>query len=120
MLVRLSLGARTVSSILALLMTLRLLSSSRAGGLADPEAFTQAIQRRLRPRLVDIVGDVDWTPHTLRHTLATRLLSRNVTPLTVSGLVGHESTAFTFARYSHSVDSDPPLLMSHVTAVLGA
>lgn len=97
-----------------------LLFSSRTGGLADPETFTQAIRRQLRPRLVDIVGDIDWTPHTLRHTFATRLLSQNVAPQTVSGLLGHESTAFTLARYSHWVDSDPPLLTSQVTAALGA
>lgn len=96
------------------------LFSGRAGGLADPETFTQAIRRQLRPRLTDIVGDIDWTPHTLRHTFATRLLSQNVAPQTVSGLLGHESTAFTLARYSHWVDSDPPLLTSQVTAALGA
>ncbi len=59
-------------------------------------------------------------PHRLRHTFATRLLSRNVAPQTVSGLLGHESTAFTLARYSHWVDSDPPLLTSQVTAAFGA
>ena len=96
------------------------LFSSRSGGLADPETFTQAIRRQVRPRLVDIVGDVDWTPHTLRHTFAARLLSRNVAPQTVSGLLGHESTAFTLACYSHWVDSDPPLLTSQVTEALGA
>jgi integrase len=97
-----------------------LLFSSRNGGLPDPETFTQGIRRHLRPRLVDVVGEILWTPHTLRHTFATRLLSENVAPQTVSGLLGHESTAFTLARYSHWVDSDPPLLTSQVTAALGA
>jgi integrase len=96
------------------------LFSGRSGGLADPETFTQAIRRQFRPRLVDVVGDVDWTPHTLRHTFATRLLSQNVAPQTVSGLLGHESTAFTLACYSHWVDSDPPLLTSQITEALGA
>ncbi len=89
-------------------------------GLADPETFTQAIRRELRPQLVDIVGEIDWTPHALRHTFATRLLSQNVAPQTVSGLLGHDSTAFAFARYSHWVDSDLPLLTSQVTSALGA
>lgn len=71
-----------------------LLFSSRTGGLADPETFTQAI----RHQLSDIVGDIDWTPHTLRHLFATRLLSQNVAPQTVSGLLGHVLTAFTLAR----------------------
>jgi integrase len=53
-----------------------LLFSSRTSGLADPESFTQAVRRPLKPRLVDIVGDIDWTPHTLRHTFATRLCRR--------------------------------------------
>ena len=97
-----------------------LLFSSRNAGLADPETFTQAIRRQLCPRLVDTVGDVNWTPHTLRHTFATRLLSENVSPQTVSGLLGHESTAFTLVRYSHWVDSDPPLLTRQVTEALGA
>lgn len=97
-----------------------LLFSSRTGGLADPETFTQAVRRQLRAQLVDVVGVLDWTPHTLRHTFAMRLLSQNVAPQTVSGLLGHESTAFTLARYSHWVDSDPPLLTTQVTAALGA
>jgi len=97
-----------------------LLFSNRTGGLPDPETFTQAVRRQLRPQLVDVVGDLCWTPHTLRHTFATRLLSQNVAPQTVSGLLGHESTAFTLARYSHWVDSDPPLLTSQVTEALGA
>lgn len=35
-------------------------------------------------------------------------------------LLGHESTAFTLARYSHWVDSDPPLLTRQVMDALGA
>jgi integrase len=97
-----------------------LLFTGRTGGLADPETFTQAIRRQLRPALADLLGDINWTPHTLRHTFATRLLAQNVPPQTVSGLLGHESTAFTLARYSHWVDSDPPLLTSQVTSALGA
>jgi integrase len=97
-----------------------LLFCGRTGGLADPETFTQAIRRQLRPQLVDMLGDIGWSPHTLRHTFATRLLSQNVAPQTVSGLLGHESTAFTLARYSHWIDSDPPLLTDQVTTALGA
>ncbi len=97
-----------------------LLFVGRDGGLANPDTFTQAVTRYLRPQLADMLGEIPWTPHTLRHTFATRLLSENVAPQTVSGLLGHESTAFTLARYSHWVDSDPPLLTSQVTAALGA
>jgi integrase len=104
----------------AVLLISGLLFTGRNGGLPDPETFTQAIRRQLRPQLADMLGDIGWTPHTLRHTFATRLLSQNVAPQTVSGLLGHESTAFTLARYSHWVDSDPPLLTSQVTAALGA
>jgi integrase len=97
-----------------------LLFSGRNGGLANPDTFTQAVARYLRPQLADMLGELPWTPHTLRHTFATRLLSQNVAPQTVSGLLGHESTAFTLARYSHWVDSDPPLLTSQVTSALRA
>lgn len=97
-----------------------LLFVGRDGGLANPDTFTQAITRYLRPQLAEMLGEIPWTPHTLRHTFATRLLSENVAPQTVSGLLGHESTAFTLSRYSHWVDSDPPLLTSQVTAALGA
>lgn len=97
-----------------------LLFVGRDGGLANPESFTQAVTRYLRPQLAEMLGEIPWTPHTLRHTFATRLLAENVAPQTVSGLLGHESTAFTLARYSHWVDSDPPLLTSQVTAALGA
>ena len=97
-----------------------LLFLGRYGGLANPDTFTQAVARYLRPQLADMLGEIPWTPHTLRHTFATRLLSENVAPQTVSGLLGHESTAFTLSRYSHWVDSDPPLLTGQVTAALGA
>lgn len=97
-----------------------LLFVGRDGGLANPDTFTQAVTRYLRPQLSETLGEIQWTPHTLRHTFATRLLSENVAPQTVSGLLGHESTAFTLSRYSHWVDSDPPLLTSQVTAALGA
>ena len=97
-----------------------LLFCGRSGGLADPETFTQATRRQLRTQLIDLLGDINWSPHTLRHTFATRLLSQNIPPQTVSGLLGHESTAFTLACYSHWVDSDPPLLTSQVAAALGA
>jgi len=97
-----------------------LLFLGRDRGLANPDTFTQAVARYLRPQLADMLGEIPWTPHTLRHTFATRLLSENVAPQTVSGLLGHESTAFTLSRYSHWVDSDPPLLTSQVTAALGA
>ena len=96
------------------------LFSNRSGGMVDPEVFTQAVRRQLRPKLAEILGDIEWTPHTLRHTFATRLLSQSVPPQTVSGLLGHESTAFTLSRYSHWVDSDPPLLTTQVTSALGA
>ena len=93
-----------------------LLFSGRNGGLANPDTFTQAVARYLRSQLADMFGEIPWTPHTLRHTFATRLLSQNVAPQTVSGLLGHESTTFTLPRYSHWVDSDPPLLTSQVTS----
>ncbi len=39
--------------------------------------------------------------HDLRHTCATLLLSRNVNPKIVSGMLGHASIAITLDTYSH-------------------
>jgi integrase len=42
-----------------------------------------------------------FTFHSLRHTCATLLLSRNVNPKIVSEMLGHSSIAITLDTYSH-------------------
>jgi len=54
-------------------------------------------QRRLKePR---------WHPHTLRHSVATIMLRRGVSPATVQRFLRHASYAMT-QRYVHLVESD--------------
>ncbi|MBA3951692.1 MAG: tyrosine-type recombinase/integrase [Rubrobacter sp.] len=45
------------------------------------------------------------TPHDLRHTCATLLLSQNVHPKYVQELLGHAKIAMTLDRYSHWIPS---------------
>jgi integrase len=47
----------------------------------------------------------DCTPHQLRHTCATLLLSRGVHPKFVQELLGHATIALTLDRYSHWIPS---------------
>lgn len=49
----------------------------------------------------DRIGLTDVTPHTLRHTVATRLISRGVPLLPVSRLLGHKSVLTTERTYMH-------------------
>ena len=45
------------------------------------------------------------TPHDLRHTCAILLLSQNVHPKDVQGLLGHAKIAMTLDGYSHWMPS---------------
>ena len=59
----------------------------------------------LRPILKRAGLPEDCTPHQLRHTCATLLLSRGVHPKFVQELLGHSSIAQTLDRYSHWIPS---------------
>lgn len=59
----------------------------------------------LKPLLKRADLPVDTTPHQLRHTCATLLLSRGVHPKFVQELLGHATIALTLDRYSHWIPS---------------
>lgn len=59
------------------------------------------------------------TPHDLRHTCATLLLSRGVHPKFVQELLGHSSVAMTIDRYSHWIPSMGDQTARAMEAALG-
>ena len=52
------------------------------------------------------------TPHSLRHTFATLLISEGVNPKTVSELLGHSSVAFTLDIYTGVYETEKPAQLS--------
>ncbi len=62
-------------------------------------------RQNLKPLLRSCGLPEDCTPHQLRHTCATLLLSRGVHPKFVQELLGHSSIALTLDRYSHWIPS---------------
>ena len=57
-------------------------------------------------RICEYVGVPNYGLHSLRHTFASRLISRGVPPKVVSQLLGHSSVVFTLNRYVHTYDDD--------------
>lgn len=57
----------------------------------NPDSFTQ--------------GFSDFSPHALRHTIASLLLADNTDLKTVSGIIGHTQTITTLNIYGHIIDS---------------
>jgi integrase len=70
------------------------------GSPMRPEVVTHAFER-LTKRL-----GVDLRLHDLRHAYASELLSRGVSILAVSRILGHASVAFTGDRYGHMMARD--------------
>lgn len=62
-------------------------------------------RQNLKPLLRRAELPEDCTPHQLRHTCATLLLSRGVHPKFVQELLGHATIALTLDRYSHWIPS---------------
>ena len=73
----------------------------------DGRPLTRDILARshLKPILKRVDLPEDCTPHQLRHTCATLLLSRGVHPKFVQELLGHATIALTLDRYSHWIPS---------------
>ncbi len=74
-------------------------------GKVDPLVFSHLSQSQLnhvfrRAKRLAKLDDPDITPHTLRHTFATRLVKVGCPLATVSRLLGHQSITTTM-RYAH-------------------
>lgn len=71
------------------------------GGPADPVCTVTG--QKLADTMKSLAG---FTPHALRHGLATRLLDAGTSPHTVAGILGHSSPVVTLNAYSHLVSSE--------------
>lgn len=73
----------------------------------DGRPLTRDIVARSHLKPIHKLADLpeDCTPHQLRHTCATLLLSRGVHPKLVQELLGHATIALTLGRYSHWIPS---------------
>lgn len=57
-------------------------------------------------RICKYIGVKPKGLHALRHTFASQLIKKGVSPKLVSDLLGHSSVVFTLNRYVHSMDDD--------------
>lgn len=69
---------------------------SKAGSYLTPRNYARAFQKVLKKANIEMCS-----PHTMRHTFATRLFEAGVPAKTISLLLGHASVAFTLDTYTH-------------------
>jgi integrase len=89
--------------------------------------FTTATGRHVEPRNLNtafgrLVARAGVRPirfHDLRHTCATRLLSRGVSPRTVMDILGHSQIAVTMNTYAHVIPAMQQEAAGHMDAALG-
>lgn len=60
-----------------------------------------------------------WTPHELRHSAASLLLSSGVPLVSVANYLGHSSATVTASVYAHMLDGDRPATTAAMENVLG-
>lgn len=72
---------------------------------------------KLAARLRRRSGVAEFTPHTLRHTMATRLLRAGVDAAVVAELLGHASSQTTTSTYGHLRVEDHRLALIRVGAL---
>lgn len=75
-----------------------------SGAYLDPALVSQTIVRRMRK-----AGIKDASLHTLRHTHASGLLSRDIPLPAVSSRLGHANTNITATIYAHAMPADDRL-----------
>lgn len=82
-------------------------------------SFIQLTQPRLwLKRITKRAGLPDLSPHSLRHTFATLLISQNVNFKNISDLLGHESVAFTADIYGGTYQKDKEETINLIEAIL--
>lgn len=69
---------------------------SKAGTYLTPRNYARTFQKVLKKANIEMCS-----PHTMRHTFATRLFEAGVPAKTISQLLGHASVAFTLDTYTH-------------------
>lgn len=74
---------------------------NKSGYVIDDWSGNNSLLDRPFRQACDSIGLGDVTPHTLRHTVATRLVKRGVPLLPVSRLLGHKSVTTTERNYMH-------------------
>jgi integrase/recombinase XerD len=79
--------------------------------------MTAANVHKLAGRLRRRSGVQEFTPHTLRHTMATRLLRAGVDAAVVAELLGHSSSQTTTSTYGHLRMEDHRLTLIKVGAL---
>ena len=63
---------------------------------------TDLVMKVISERIAkDYVGFKPLTPHTLRHTFATRCIERGMNPKTLQIIMGHSSVNITLKLYCH-------------------
>jgi integrase len=77
-----------------------LVFTNEFGGLVDPQELLRAVKRAAKA-----VGLEGVSPHTLRHSAATRWLEAGVHIKAVSDPLGHSSVAITGDTYGHTSDT---------------
>jgi integrase/recombinase XerD len=80
-------------------------------------AMTASTVHKLAARLRHRSGVAEFTPHTLRHTMATRLLRAGVDAAVVAELLGHASSQTTTSTYGHLRVEDHRLTLIKVGAL---
>lgn len=75
------------------------------GLLDNPLKPSQVTYRWNKMKKALNIDDPELTPHTLRHTFATRLITRGANLVTVQNLLGHSNIQMT-VRYSHPQRED--------------
>jgi integrase len=88
--------------------------TGKSGGVLDYGHFRRAIFSPAARRL----GLANVTPHTLRHTCASLLISLGAPITTVSYILGHASVKMTLDVYGHYYEDDTVLWMSNLDAQL--
>lgn len=73
----------------------------RDGGPLNESALINSLHRIVKWIRADGYDFPDITPHTLRHTFATRAIEAGMQPQTLKTILGHSSLAMTMDLYSH-------------------
>jgi integrase len=89
-------GPETVNVLANLDRTSEFVFPSRLGNPLDPTAATQRVKRFTNK----VLGE-SWTPHEMRHSCASLLVSGGVGIKVVSDMLGHSSVTLTANTYSH-------------------